>query len=272
MTGLRPIETRLIDDLFGMNSGWVLNFSNRTFKDFFQHEVGIDIYDDVYSFMGTSKGKHLAAFLQVGQPAAVVKALSALWEYRQDGLTSRGERDTVNGGRERLNAVLQRLGGDPLPGDPMTTPAARVQPQRTGPGERMLQELEDEFARLHGMEDAAQARGYAFERFLKKWFDAWGLDARASFKLIGEQIDGSFEHRGTVYLIEAKWTNARTDAAALRSFQEKAGDGFEGRVACSSPTPGLPTRGSTPSTPGASFSWTAWTYSSPCVGTSRSTR
>ena len=40
--------------------------------------------------------------------------------------------------------------------------------------------------------------------------------------------DGSFEHRGTVYLIEAKWTNVRTNAAALRSFQEKAGDGFEG--------------------------------------------
>ncbi|WP_156943324.1 restriction endonuclease [Ensifer sp. WSM1721] len=38
----------------------------------------------------------------------------------------------------------------------------------------------------------------------------------------------SFEHRGTVYLIEAKWTNARSDAAALRSFQEKVGDGFEG--------------------------------------------
>lgn len=28
--------------------------------------------------------------------------------------------------------------------------------------------------------------------------------------------------------VEAKWTNVRTDAAALRSFQEKVGDGFEG--------------------------------------------
>jgi len=211
-----------------MSSGWVLDFSNRTFEEFFRHEVGIEIYDDAYGFIGTSKGKHLSAFLQVGQPAAVVKALTALWEYRQDGIISRDEKDTVNSGRERLNAVLQRLGGKPLPGDPTTIPSASVQREHTVPSERLLQELEDEFARLHGMEDAAQARGYAFERFLKKWFDAWGLDARASFKLIGEQIDGSFEHRGTVYLIEAKWTNARTDAGVLRSFQEKAGDGFEG--------------------------------------------
>jgi len=81
---------------------------------------------------------------------------------------------------------------------------------------------------MHGMDDAAQARGYAFERFLKKWFDAWGLDARGSFKLVGEQIDGSFLHRGSVYLIEAKWRNAQTDASSLRAFQEKVGDRLEG--------------------------------------------
>ncbi|WP_026618937.1 hypothetical protein M728_002206 [Ensifer sp. WSM1721] len=93
--------------------------------------------------------------------------LSSAQQKRQDGLISRGETDTVNGGRERLNAVLQRLGGKPLPADPTATPVAPMQPQRTAPSERLRQELEDEFARLHGMEDAAQARGYAFERFLR---------------------------------------------------------------------------------------------------------
>ncbi|WP_246702993.1 restriction endonuclease [Rhizobium sp. SG741] len=219
---------KLLDDLFGMSGGWVLDFSNRTFDEFFRHELGIDIYDDAYGVNGTSKGKHLRAFLEIGQQEAVIKALTALWEYREAGLISRGEKDTVHGGRERLNAIMLRLGGKSLPPDPMTASPEPAQPQRTGPTERTLQALEDEFTRLHGMEDARQARGYAFERFLKTWFDAWGLDARASFKLEGEQIDGSFEHRGSVYLIEAKWTNTRTDAAALRSFQEKVGDGFEG--------------------------------------------
>lgn len=114
MAVLRPVEMRLVDDLFGMSSGWVLDFSDRTFEEFFRHEVGIEIYDDAYGFIGTSKGKHLSAFLQAGQPAAVVNALVALWEYRQDGLISRGEKETVNGGRERLNVVLQSLGGMPL--------------------------------------------------------------------------------------------------------------------------------------------------------------
>jgi hypothetical protein len=47
-------------------------------------------------------------------------------------------------------------------------------------------------------------------------------------EVIDDIDDGSFEHRGTVYLIEAKWTDTRTDAAELRSFWEKAGDGLKG--------------------------------------------
>ena len=81
---------------------------------------------------------------------------------------------------------------------------------------------------MHAIDNAAQARGYAFERFLKTWFDAWGLEARRSFKLVGEQIDGSFLHHGSVYLIEAKWRNAQTNASSLRAFQEMVGDEFEG--------------------------------------------
>ena len=37
-----------------------------------------------------------------------------------------------------------------------------------------------------------QARGYAFEKFLKDAFDTFGMSARTSFRLEGEQIDGSF--------------------------------------------------------------------------------
>lgn len=54
------------------------------------------------------------------------------------------------------------------------------------------------------------------------------MNARGSFKLTGEQIDGSFDHRSWTYLTEARWRNAQTDAAALRSFQEKVGDRLEG--------------------------------------------
>ena len=36
---LRTIDIRLIDDLFGMGSGYVLDFSDRTFAAFFAEEL-----------------------------------------------------------------------------------------------------------------------------------------------------------------------------------------------------------------------------------------
>ena len=69
-----------------------------------------------------------------------------------------------------------------------------------------------------------QPRGYAFEKFLTGMFDLYGLSARASFRLEGEQLDGSFVLENDVYLLEAKWTNALLDAATLRSFNAKVED------------------------------------------------
>ena len=69
-----------------------------------------------------------------------------------------------------------------------------------------------------------QPRGYAFEKFLRDMFDAYGLSARASFRMVGEQIDGSFVLGDDVYLLEAKWTSALVDAATLRSFNAKVED------------------------------------------------
>lgn len=66
-----------------------------------------------------------------------------------------------------------------------------------------------------------QARGYAYERFLKDLFDANGLAARASFRLVGEQIDGSFVLAAETYLLEAKWKGLPIGAADLHAFNGK---------------------------------------------------
>ncbi|MEO7863120.1 MAG: hypothetical protein ABIU05_22330, partial [Nitrospirales bacterium] len=47
--------------------------------------------------------------------------------------------------------------------------------------------------------------GYAFEGFLSALFAAYGLAPRGSFRLQGEQIDGSFQIQRDTYLLEAKW-------------------------------------------------------------------
>ena len=50
---------RLIDDLFGMGSGYVLDFSDKTFAAFFREEISVNIDEQRYSADGTSKAKRL---------------------------------------------------------------------------------------------------------------------------------------------------------------------------------------------------------------------
>lgn len=66
-----------------------------------------------------------------------------------------------------------------------------------------------------------QKRGYAFEQFLQELFDAFRLNPRTPFKLVGEQIDGSLELDKEIYLIEAKWQNAPVGQKELFAFAGK---------------------------------------------------
>ena len=59
---------------------------------------------------------------------------------------------------------------------------------------------------LNGVESLPpQQRGFAFERFLDTLFAVFKLSPRKSFRLVGVQIDGSFELHANTYLVEAKW-------------------------------------------------------------------
>ena len=51
----------------------------------------------------------------------------------------------------------------------------------------------------------SQQKGFEFERFLNNLFNTFGLEPRSSFRLQGEQIDGSIELENHTYLIEAKF-------------------------------------------------------------------
>jgi hypothetical protein len=50
-------DMRIFDDAFNMHGGYVLDFSDRTFAEFFEDEFGIEIYQDKYRFNGSSKAK-----------------------------------------------------------------------------------------------------------------------------------------------------------------------------------------------------------------------
>jgi hypothetical protein len=66
-----------------------------------------------------------------------------------------------------------------------------------------------------------QPRGYAFEEFLKELFSLSNLAPRSAFRLVGEQIDGSFLLQGETYLLEATWRNNRIGEEELLSFSGK---------------------------------------------------
>jgi hypothetical protein len=73
---------RFLDELFEMTGGYVLDFTDRTFAEFFHDDLSIDIEDQKYHRNGSSKGKRLRTFLQTENEPTVAKILRALWEYR----------------------------------------------------------------------------------------------------------------------------------------------------------------------------------------------
>jgi hypothetical protein len=66
-----------------------------------------------------------------------------------------------------------------------------------------------------------QKAGLALEKLLTDLFNAFELEARKPFRVVGEQIDGSFAMENEVYILEAKWTKDPTDQKELYAFRGK---------------------------------------------------
>ena len=213
MSSLRPIDFRTIEELveFVRGRGYVLDFSDATFSEFFAVELDVDIDDPVYAEGGTSKGKRLRCFLSKVDNATAARTLQALSEYRREHLYSTGNEDPVANAEGRLLGIIQRLNGE-------TSGVADEQPKRAFNTAQLADLRRD----LYGLRDLApQPRGYAFEGFLKRAFDLFGLKAREPFRNVGEQIDGSFLLDDQIYLLEAKWTRDPIGVADLHAFHGK---------------------------------------------------
>lgn len=192
-----------------METGYVLGFSNRTFDEFFREVIGIDIYDSQYDYGSGSKANRMRAFWKKASDDKLKLLLNALldgWELYSDAQIS-------DSAEKLIKQILNRLGGVQAP----------VEPQRAGRqeqiGEHLSKKLHSHLLQVSDL--SPQKRGYAFERFLKELFEVYGLLARSSFRLTGEQIDGSFVLNNETYLLEAKWQNSPTAAADLHVFEGK---------------------------------------------------
>jgi len=77
-----------------------------------------------------------------------------------------------------------------------------------------LDALTKDFFKLLGSEQLQQ-RGFRLEKVIRDLFELFDLDPRASFKIVGEQIDGAFTFDATDYLFEGKWQQEPVGAADL---------------------------------------------------------
>jgi Restriction endonuclease len=137
--------------------------------------------------------------------------LSVSWRAGKRAPLTRGE-------IEDINRVLLRLGYK-IPGlhDPDFL-ASLNRRKRAAEGQvpkdpAQIDRLKSELIAISSL--APQPRGYAFERFLNELFEAYDLAPRGSFRLKGEQIDGSFQLDAQTYLVEAKWHNEPIGRAPL---------------------------------------------------------
>ena len=66
---IRSMDMPIIDKVFAMESGGVLNFGNRTFAEFFREELGVNIDHSRWAVQGDSKAKRPALLFATGGPA-----------------------------------------------------------------------------------------------------------------------------------------------------------------------------------------------------------
>lgn len=215
ISSIRSIDLRLVDDLvdFVRGPGFVLDFSDASFSDFFASELKVSIDDPKYAVNGGSKGKRLRYFLQSCDDATAVRTLTALWEHRSEYLARTGSKDPVVNAETRHQRLINRLSGSAAP-----QPAARSA-TASAVDRQKIAKIKSDLLQVTSL--GPQARGYAFEGFLKDLFDAFGLAAQDPFRLRGEQIDGSFLLGSDIYLLEAKWHGQPIGVAELHTFHGK---------------------------------------------------
>ena len=85
---------------------------------------------------------------------------------------------------------------------------------------KQLEKIKAEYFLLISSDDP-NSRGFKLEKVIKGLFQIFDLDPKASFRIVGEQIDGAFTFENTDFLFEAKWTKELISIEDLDAFSGK---------------------------------------------------
>jgi len=210
MSNLTYVEKSKFEKLLGMESGYVLDFSNRSFAEFVRDSTGRDIYDSRYDYESGSKANRLRAFWQKEDNSVVGKLMSAMLDYS----------DATGPSQEVCRLIVARLLQKSPDSQPDTSSQQKEQSSREQQRSQALRQLKEDFFQLAADRDRNRA-GLALEKLLNRLFEIFELRPRQPFHVVGEQIDGSFELEGQVYLLESKWENDPLPEADLLVFRGK---------------------------------------------------
>ncbi len=128
MSSLDIADMRFLESALEMGGGYCLDFSDRTYADFFFQTLNIDIDAEEYRLEGGSKGKRMRFFLRTQPDHIVARLLHALQEYRSE-MHERTGRSDNEAFAARFAAIITRLSASPMP--LATDPIERFSPDVT---------------------------------------------------------------------------------------------------------------------------------------------
>lgn len=210
MANLTFNEKQLIEAVLNMGSGYVLNFSGREFKEFMKDVVQYDIYE---KYPGLSKAKMFREFLKDESEPYVGKAIVMLLNYMNDN-------NMITEDKKEKTAKFLELGRKLLGKD-----YNQVKPKQQNSESAVKVEIDYDNLNtlLLAIENnhSPQSKGYAFEKYLNKLFEAFNLAPHASYRTEYDQIDGSFILDGNTILVEAKYKSNSIPKDDLILFSNK---------------------------------------------------
>lgn len=202
---LSEVEKKKLLTLFSTprGYGYVLDFSDISFKKFVISSIRIDIYKRFPEKL--SKGKMLIKAIEKLENIKYKKLIVDLLKYMNErGLVTDLNKDLFKECSEVIDLIKINKKKTP-----------KQQSSRLSYS-KMMNELKS----LKQI-SKAQKRGYSFEVFLNNYFKMSGLKPEKAFKIDGDQIDGSFELDKEIYLLEAKWHKENIQRKDIDIFDSK---------------------------------------------------
>lgn len=132
MASLRFKEREQLEQCFRMKSGYVLDFTNRTFGEFIRESVARNIYSEDYATRGSSKANRLRAFFKVEPDHVVGSLIADLVEYARTipDRPSAEDLDACQRFADRLKQSAPIVGSIPSARDGTTFAALSMEARR----------------------------------------------------------------------------------------------------------------------------------------------